>query len=398
MTLLFSSERIGDVEIQNRFVHSATFEAMADENGKITEKMIKRYRDLAKAGVGLIIPGMFYVHPLGQSIAFQASIYSDEMVPGLRELVDAVHAEGSKIAFQLNHGGRQTSKELIGQTPIGASSKGWDPTFLVKPREMTEDDIWEVVEAFGKATRRAAEAGVDGVQLHAAHGYLINQFLSPFFNIRNDEWGGSEENRFRFLKEIVLKVKDNMREGMFLSVKLNGADFTFKEGIAPVLAARYAGWLADLEIDALEVSCGTSCFSFMNMIRGEVPIKELVEFLPMWQKPFGWLMMRGMVGRYDLEEGYNLEAAKVIKPGLGDVSLMLVGGLRRASHMEEILQEGHAEFISMSRPLIKEPSLVRKFREGKSEAATCVSCNKCFAAVVNGMPLRCYGGSLGTGK
>lgn len=186
--------------IPNRFICSATYEVMALPTGEVTEKLIDRYRNLAKGEAGLVIPGYFYVHPLGRAFPYQAGIHSDAMLPGLSSLTDAVHQEGGRIVFQLAHAGRQTTKALIGKIPLGPSGVGRDPINLVKPKEMDAAEIQEVIKAFGLAAKRAHQAGADGIQLHAAHGYLINQFLSPFFNRRADEWGCSDANRFRFLK------------------------------------------------------------------------------------------------------------------------------------------------------------------------------------------------------
>jgi len=390
MSILFTPINIGDVQIKNRFIHSATYEVMSLETGEVTEKLIKRYQILAKGEVGLIIPGYMYVHPLGRSYRYQTGIHNDEMIPGLTRLVESVHQEGGKILFQLVHAGRQTTKAIIGQTPIGPSSQGRDPINFVKPKEMSTDQIQEVIQAFGIAANRAVKAGADGIQLHAAHGYLINQFISPFFNHRKDEWGGSDVNRFRFLKEIISKIRNVLPKGMPLLVKLNTHDYTPKEGITPSLARIYAKWLSDLEIDGLEISCGSAIYSFMNMCRGDVPVKELVNSLPFWKKPFGKLMVKNMLGKYDLEEGYNLEAAKMIKPVLGKIPLFLVGGLRRVAQMEEVLEKGYADCISMSRPFIREPFLVKNIKEGKLSVAACVSCNKCLAAVPNNIPVKCY--------
>jgi 2,4-dienoyl-CoA reductase-like NADH-dependent reductase (Old Yellow Enzyme family) len=312
------------------------------------------------------------------------------MIPGLRRLVEAVHQEGGKIAFQLVHAGRQTTKAMIGQTPIGPSSKGRDPINFVKPKEMSADEIQEVILAFGKAASRAVEAGADGIQLHAAHGYLINQFISPFFNQRKDEWGGSDANRFRFLKELISEVRNALPQGMPILIKLNTNDYTPQAGITPSQAVTYARWLSDLKINGLEISCGSTVYSFMNMCRGDVPVKELVQSLPFWKKPLAKLMMKRMVGKYDLDEPYNLEAAKMIKPVLGKTPLFVVGGLRKVAQMRETLEKQYADCISMCRPFIREPFIVKRIREGKAEAVACVSCNRCFAAVPNNMPVQCY--------
>ncbi|MBT8373752.1 MAG: NADH:flavin oxidoreductase [Deltaproteobacteria bacterium] len=390
MSVLFSPIDLGNMQAKNRFVHSATYEAMALETGEATDKLIRRYQTLAKGEVGLIITGYMYVHPLGRAYTYQTGIHHDDMVPGLKKLVEAVHQEGGKIAFQLGHAGRQTTKAMIGQTPLGVTRKGRDPVNFVKPREMTKDQIREVIQAFGDASRRAAEAGADGIQLHAAHGYLINQFLSPFFNFRKDEWGGSEANRFRFLKEVISEVREVVPSGMPVLVKLNTNDYTPDEGITPSLAVTYAKWLSDLNINGLEVSCGSPVYSFMNMCRGDVPVKELVNGLPFWQKPVGKLMMKSMVGKYDFEKGYNLDAAKMIKPVTGKIPLFVVGGLRTMAEMRKALENKYADCISMSRPFIREPFIVKKFKQGKAEAATCVSCNRCLAAIAQSYPVQCY--------
>jgi len=390
MAILFSSIKLGNIQIKNRFVHSATYEAMASAKGEVTDQLVKRYQILAKGDVGLIIPGYIYIHSHGKAFPFQIGIHNDEMIPGLRKLVDVVHQEGGKIVLQLAHAGRQTIKALIGRQPMGPSSFDRDPMNMVKPIEMTEEDIQNAIKAFSEATKRAVLAGADGIQLHAAHGYLINQFISPFFNKRKDNWGGTDENRFRFLKEVVLVTRKELPEGMPLLVKLSTNDFTPKEGVIPKLAVKYAEWLTELQINGLELSSGSAVYSFMNMCRGEVPVDEFVFGLPWWKKPLGKMMMKKMVGKFDLEDGYNVDAAKLIKPLLNGVPLSVVGGFRKLAHMEEVIDKGYTDLISMSRPFIREPNIVKKFSEGKTDVVTCISCNKCLAGVSNGMPVRCY--------
>ncbi|UCF90466.1 MAG: NADH:flavin oxidoreductase [Desulfobacterales bacterium] len=390
MSVLFSPMQVGNLELPNRFVCSATHESMAKETGEVSDELVRRYEKLSKGGVGLSITGMMYVHPSGRGYQKQTGIHADRMIPGLRKLVDTVHQAGGLIAFQIAHCGRQTTKHLIGRAPLAPSSRGRDPMNFVKPKEMTEDEIMEIVKAFGAAARRAVEAGADAIQLHAAHGYLISEFLSPFFNIRTDSWGGSDENRFRFLKEIYREVAKAVPDGYPVLVKLNTNDYTPKQGITPPLAAKYAGWLAELGIDAVEVSCGTTNYSYMNMCRGDVPTAEFLKSLSWWEKPVGRLIIGKLEGQYDLEEGYNLAAAKMIRPVLGNTPLFLVGGMRTVSHMEEVLKNNSADFISMSRPFIREPFLVNQIKEGKMDKVSCVSCNRCLAAVPNEIPVYCY--------
>lgn len=390
MSILFTSKKIGSLELENRFIHSATYEGTAEENGKVSPALIKRYSVLAKGEIGLIIPGYLYVHPLGKAVKYQAGIHSDDMIPGLKKLADIVHSRGGKIAFQLVHAGRQTSRQVIGQNPAGPSSFGRDPKNFVRPYTMTDKQIRETMTSFKKAAERAAEAGADCVQLHGAHGYLINQFLSPYFNRRKDEWGGSDENRFRFLKEIVLMIKKVLPETLPLIIKLSTNDFTPGQGITPPLAAKYSKWLADLGINAVEVSAGSILYSFMNVCRGEVPAEEIAESLPAWRRPLVRFILNRKGGDYGNEEGYNLNAAEMIKPVMGDLPLCLVGGLRSKEKMEEILEKGFADFISLSRPFIREPLLVKRIKQGTINSASCKSCNRCLAAILHDIPVKCY--------
>lgn len=388
MSFMFQSFRIGKMDLKNRFVHSATHEAMAENDGKVTEKLIKRYSTLAKGEIGLIIPGHMYVHPLGRAHKGQTGIHTDEMIPGLKKLTDAVHQNGEKIAFQLAHAGRQAPKALIGRAPLAPSGQGRDPVSLNKPREMNEDEIQEVINAFIGAAKRAVAAGADAVELHAAHGYLINEFLSPFFNRRKDDWSGSDEKRFRFMKKIVSGVKQILPDEMPLLVKLNTNDYTPRKGITPELASTYAKWLIDLGMDAVEISCGT--YYTFHTIRGDVPAAEIAASLPVWMRPVAKIKMKLQAPATRFAETYNLEAAKIVKPKMGGVPLILVGGARKLSQMEEIVRTGHADLIAMSRPFIREPFLVKNFKEGKTSEASCISCNKCFAAMFNNLPVRCY--------
>lgn len=388
MSQLFATYRLKSIEVRNRFVHSATYECMAGPEGEVTEELVNRYRNLARGEVGLIIPGYLYVHPRGKAIGRQTGIYRDELVNGLRKLVDVVHEEGGRIAFQLAHGGRQSPKKVIGQQPLAPSSFGRDPVSLNKANAASEEDIQEIIQAFAKAARRTMEAGADGLQLHCAHGYLLNEFLSPFFNRRRDSWGGSDANRFRMVKEIISAIKAEVGGEFPVLVKLNTSDFTPSPGITPELAARYAGWLSELGIAALEISSGT-WYTF-HTVRGEIPLNELARGLPKWMRPMAKIIFKKQIDPCRFQPLYHLPAAKIIKPALGDVPLILVGAVRTLKEMEEIVNNREADLISMSRPLIREPYLIKRLREGRVEKASCISCNKCFAAIFNNLPVRCY--------
>ncbi len=377
MSILFTPKKLGDIVIKNRFVHSACEDNMAGENGHITDNIIQRLRKLARGEVGLIIWSHLSVHPSGRTKKYQSVISNDDTLSGLSRVTDSVHQEGGKIAFQLGHAGIQTSEDVTGQSPMA-------------PLEMSEAQIHEIIQAFRDSAVRAVKAGADVIQLHAAHGYLISGFLSPYFNKRDDEWGGSDENRFRFLKEIILEVKSVLPKGFPLLVKLSTNDYTKKKGITPSLSVKYAKWLKELSIDGLETSCGTSFGSTFNMCRGDVPVDEMVKHFPHSMQVQMKAYFESMVGKFELKGPYNVETTKMIKPVFGDIPLFAVGGWRKLSQMEEAITNGDTDFISMCRPFIREPNIVKRFKEGKAEKTSCKSCNKCLAALPNNIEVRCY--------
>jgi 2,4-dienoyl-CoA reductase-like NADH-dependent reductase (Old Yellow Enzyme family) len=391
MSLLFEPVRIGEVDLDNRIMHSATQESMADSEGYVTDTLLDRYRKLASSGIGLIVPGTMNVNPVGRFGTNSNAIWHDSYLPGLQRLTGVIHSNGSKVAFQLQHAGRQTFKKVIGQRPVAPSKGRMDPMFMARPRVMGEAEIESTIEDYVSAAGRAFAAGADGVQLHAGHGFLLNQFLSPFFNHRRDGWGGSDEKRFRFVREIVNGIVAIKPEKAFTMIKLSSNDFTPEEGITPPLAARYVKWLDDLGMDAVEVTCGTGSFSNMNIWRGDLPIKEMVGALPPAKRLGGWIVLKRMAGKFDYEEGYNLEAARTIRSLDPHMPLALVGGLRHVEYMEKVLGDGSVDLISMSRPFIRDLRLVEKLRKGAPEVS-CVSCNKCLATTVGNEQIKCpYG-------
>ncbi len=390
MSILYEPFKIGKLEVRNRFVRSATLENMATEAGEVTESLVKLHSTLAKGQVGLIIPGYMYVNPLGRALKFQTGIYEDALIPGLKRLTNAIHREGGKVAFQIVHAGMQTFERLIGRRPAGPTAEILNPVSIEYSREMAEEEIEDSIEDFVDAAKRAVESGADSIQIHSAHGYLINEFISPFYNRREDKWGGSDESRFRYLKEIVIKIKKDLPSEIPLLIKLSSHDYTPDEGITPPLAAKYSKWLIKIGIDAIEVSCGSTSFSIFNMSRGEVPVEAIVQAVPDYMKGMAKDIYQDMVGKFGLEEGYNLEAAKVIKEKIKNIPLMLVGGLRSKNFMEDVIEKRFADFISMSRPFIREPFLVKGFKEGKKDKAACISCNRCLGALPNDYPVRCY--------
>lgn len=393
MSVLFQPFTLGGLTLKNRFMQSATVEGMATEEGAVTEPLIARSRAVAHGGAGLMIPGALYVHKSGRAVPHMTGIHEDALVGGLRALTDSVHEAGAKIAFQLDHAGRQTRSSTIGRVPMAPSSGARDQLYFEKPAEMTETEIQEMITSFASAARRAVQANVDGIQIKASHGYLVNEFLSPFFNKRTDGWGGSEEKRFRFLAEIVAAIRKEMPVGMPLLAKLNMDDHTPSEGIHPELACRYAKRLHELGLDGIEVSCGTFLYSGMHIARGEVPVSDYLRCMPWWARPVAHGVLKSWVGKYPMEEAYNLGGARLLRQELPKMALMLVGGMRTLSEMERIVEAGDADIISMSRPFVRQPDLVNRFAGGKAAAATCTSCNRCNAAYTLDVPLRCFSGA-----
>ena len=364
MNILFEPIRIKNLKLRNRFVRSATYDGCSDRNGRVTEKQIKLFTDLAEGGVGLIVTGIAYVHPSGQISPFQNSIAHDDSIPGLKRLTRAVHDRGAKIAVQLFHAGRESARflESVKEQAIAPSIIPNDPFFRKECRAATVADIRTIIQAFGDAAERAKAAGFDAVQLHGAHAYLLSQFLSPYTNRRDDEYGGSFENRLRFHREIYLSVREKVGEAYPVLIKTGGQDgfaggLEFREGREA--ARRFSQW----GFDALELSQG---------LRGNW--YEETEF-------------RTKINRVE-KEAYFRDWSKEVKR-LVNTPVMMVGGLRSIGLMEEIVEKGDADFISLCRPLIKSPHIINSWRSGDRARADCISCNKCFENLVKGEALHC---------
>jgi 2,4-dienoyl-CoA reductase-like NADH-dependent reductase (Old Yellow Enzyme family) len=349
MSILFEAGKIAGLELKNRLVRSATAEKMCDEEGRPEQAMLDLYAELARGGVGLIITGHAFVHESGKAHSAMMGVHLDDLIPSLKSLTEAVHQADDKkqsaIVMQINHAGRQTSEETIGRTPVAPSpvprARGG-----ARPHELTEAEIEELIAAFGRAAGRAKEAGFDGVQLHGAHGYLINQFCSPASNWRRDRWGGSIARRLRFLEEVAAAARDEVGNDYPLLIKLGIQDFV-RDGLTLDDGVEIARHLADWGLDAAEISCGIGgTSSRRDILRPE-------------------------------DEAYFLPQARRARE-VTDLPLILVGGMRSLEVMESILEEGTADFISMSRPLIREPDLPNQWREGRTEAAACISCNNCW--------------------
>jgi 2,4-dienoyl-CoA reductase-like NADH-dependent reductase (Old Yellow Enzyme family) len=345
MNVLFTPAKIGTIELRNRFVRSATNDRTATRDGKVTDELVDYYTLLARGEIGLIITGHAYVDPLGQGSMRQLGVYDDSLIPGLTRIADAVHETNGKVAMQITHAGRQTQKEIIGETPVAPSAIPYGLQ-KVMPRELSDGEIEKIIEDYASAAGRAQKARFDAVQLHGAHGYLINQFLSPFSNKRKDKWGGDDEGRFRFLHEAYKAVRKKVGSGFPVFIKLAMKDFV-EGGLDVSASISVARRLSELGVDAIETSGGFSSAT-ENIKRDVLPGKG---------------------------EAYFRSEASRLKKSV-NVPVILVGGLRSLSTMESIVKSGDADFVSLSRPFIREPDLVLKLKNG-ARVASCISCSKC---------------------
>ncbi|MBS3907320.1 MAG: NADH:flavin oxidoreductase [Syntrophaceae bacterium] len=382
------------MELKNRLVRSATYEGMADRNGFPTQDLFRLYERLAKGGVGLIITGFAFVTPDGKSpFLGMQGIHTDDHISRYRELVRSVHESGARIAMQIAHCGRQTTHEAIGTKPMGPSAV-FEKSLFVKPREMTEEDIERIIEAFVQAARRVKEAGFDAMQIHAAHGYLINQFLCPHTNIRRDRWGGSLENRMRFVREIYKRCRKQVGDDFPILIKINGTD-NMKDALKIQESAVMAQMMGEMGFDGIEVSCGIMEDGF-SMLRGNVPIEALLSEWPMYRSKgllFRFIMKcfgRKIIKPPPMIQSYNRESAQIIKNRV-KVPVFLVGGITDTASMEEIIEKGDADYISLCRALIADPAFSEKIRSGSREPSRCIHCNLCGAYLIS-RPLKCYYG------
>ncbi len=359
MSILFERSAINGMQLENRFIRSATWEGMASANGECTPELTNLMANLAAGGVGLIITGHAYVRPDGQAGIGQLGIHTDALVDGLRKMNRAVHMRGGRIAVQITHGGLFANKTLTGQELLAPSRmEGPDKS---RATEMTANDIEDIVKAFGKAAYRAKAANFDALQIHAAHGYLLSQFLSPFFNKRRDGYGGTVENRARILLEVVRESRAKVGSHFPILVKMNSRDL-LEDGLTLEDSLRTGYLLQEEGVDAIEVSGGTVVGGRFSHCR------------------------EGIIS--ENEEAYFRNEAQVFKKHF-KVPLILVGGVRTFHLAERLVLEEYTDYVSMSRPFIREPDLVKRWAQGDMTKAYCVSDSLCRQAALAGKGIRC---------
>lgn len=373
---------IGSVNLNNRIIRSATHDGLADEQGAPTQKLIDKYAYLAKNEVGCIITGYAAVSANGMSpYPRMLRADSDALIADYKRLTDAVHKYGTPIIFQLAHCGRQTSSKAIGMQKVAPTAKR-HLFYPDKAKQLDEKEIYDIIYDFVYAAGRAEKAGFDGVQLHCGHGYLLHDFLSPYGNKRTDKWGGILENRCRIVCEIISRIKaatnlpvwikisatDNRRGGMNIEESVKAAKLFEKSGC-----------------DCIEVSCGT-VEDGMNTMRSRLMPMEAVfkyrEPCASFPQVFSKIALAGaklvnpLIKQPAPLENFNVNSAEKIKAAVS-VPVIVVGGIHKLSDMESIITDGKADFVSMCRPFICEPNLVRKFIDGTQTEAKCIMCNYC---------------------
>jgi len=359
MNKLFETTSINGMKIANRFVRSATWEGMATTDGAVTPKLIDTITNLAKGGVGLIISGHTYVSTEGQGSPWQLGIYKDELIDGLKALTSAVHKNDGKIVMQLAHAGKFAPKDLINRPPLIVSKL--NDFAESSQKEMTPEEIQRIVTDFAGAARRAKSAGFDGVQIHSAHGYLLSQFLSPLHNKRQDKYGGNIQNRAKIHLEIYHAVRELVGSGYPFLIKMNCEDMG-ENGLSPEDFLQAAKMFADVGFDAIELSGGITRAGKFSPIRTGINSED--------------------------KEAYFKKYAHLLKKEV-NVPLMLVGGIRSFEVADRLITEGVADYISMSRPFIREPDLINRWKSGDRQKAKCISENSCFDPGMNGKGIYC---------
>ena len=371
---LFTPVTIGPLTLRNRTIRSAAFESMCP--GNAPSKMLFDYhQSVAAGGVGMTT--VAYASVTQSGLSFERQLWMrPEIIPGLKELTDAIHAEGAAASIQLGHCGNMSHKSICGVTPISASTglNIYSPTWV---RGMKKEELPEMAKAYANAVNLAREAGFDAVEIHAGHGYLISQFLSPYTNKRKDEFGGSLENRMRFMEMVMKEVMNAAGNDMAIFVKMNMRD-GFKGGMDIDESIQVAKKLTELGAHALVLSGGFVSKAPMYVMRGAMPIRTLTHYMNCWWLKLGVKMAgRMMIPTVPFQEAYFLEDALKFREALPDANLVYVGGLISREKIDEVLDDGF-DAVQMGRALLNEPAFVNRMKEEENAKCSCKHSNYCI--------------------
>lgn len=373
-SLLFTPVTFGPLTLRNRSIRSAAFESMCPGNVP-SPQLLDYHRSVAAGGVGMTT--VAYAAVTRSGLSFDRQLWMrPEIVPGLRELTDAVHDEGAAASIQLGHCGNMSHKSICGCLPVGASSgfNLYSPTFV---RGLRADELPEMAKAYGRSVGLAREAGFDAVEIHAGHGYLISQFLSPSTNHRKDEFGGTLANRMRFMEMVMEEVMKAAENDMAVLVKMNMRD-GFRGGMELDESLQVARKLQELGAHALVLSGGFVSKAPMYVMRGEMPIRTMTHYMTCWWLKYGVrLVGKYMIPSVPFREAYFLEDALKFREAL-DIPLVYVGGLVSRQKIEEVLNHGF-EAVQMGRALLNEPDFVNRMRREENARCNCRHSNYCIA-------------------
>ena len=371
---LFTPVKIGPLTLRNRTIRAAAFEGMCMGNAP-TDLLYNYHRSVARGGIGMTT--LAYASVTRDGLSFPHQLWlRKEVIPGLRRITDAIHSEGAAASIQIGHCGNMSHKAICGCRPVGASSgiNIYSPTLV---RGLRRDEIVEKAKAFGDAVRLAREAGFDAVEVHAGHGYLISQFLSPYTNHRKDEYGGSLDNRMRFMRMCISEALEAAGEDMTVLVKTNMRD-GFRGGLEIDQCLEVARELERLGAHALVLSGGFVSRAPMYVMRGSMPIRSMTYYMNQWWLKWGVRMFgRMMVPSVPFKEAYFLEDALQFRKAL-KMPLVYVGGLVSRAKIDEVLDDGF-ECVAMARALINEQDFVNRMRLEGEERCGCTHANYCIA-------------------
>ena len=395
--MLFEETIISGIHVKNRIIRSATHDGLADENGAPSEELIAKYDYLAKNEIGCIITGYAAVSRNGVSpYPRMMKIYEDSVIDKYKELTDAVHRHGAPVILQIAHCGRQTSTKAIGVQKV-APSNVLHAFYPDKAKVLTDNEIYVIIDNFVSAAIRAEKAGFDGIQLHGGHGYLLHDFLSPYGNRRKDNWGGSLENRCRIVELIIKGIKEKTKLPVWIKIS---AEDNRKGGMNIDDTVQICKKLEASGCDAIEVSCGT-VQDGMNTMRSKLmPMDAVFKYrepcasFPKLLNKIALLaanFINPLIKQPSPLENFNVDNAAIIKNTVS-IPVIVVGGIHKVDDMKNILSEGKADFISMCRPFICEPNLVKKLKNNQTEAK-CIMCNYC-GLVIEKEPTRCLYGKI----
>ena len=397
---LFAAAGLGSGRLKNRIIRSATFEGMCDSQGRPLPDYRRLYGNLARGGVGGIITGFAYVAREGKAMQpGQAGMDREELIKFYRPVTEEVHHFDCRIFMQLAHTGRQTREQETGYEVVGVSRQP-SPYFGGAPRSLATAEVYALVKQFGRAAFYAKAAGFDGVQVHAAHGYLIHQFLLPALNQRQDEFGILRETNLgsRFLELVLREIRHTCGKDFTLLVKISGGD-DYDTEFSRGQFLNLIGFLDRQKVDGIEISYGTMD-NPLNIFRGDIPLQVILKHNPIFKakqpgiRPDRLLrslfLYAGMKAKLKpFSPAYNLEFAKMAKT-LTDIPVICVGGFRGGEEMRACLERGEADFVSLSRPLICEPDLVNKLWQEKTYTSKCLNCNICAVMCDSKQMTRCY--------